>query len=62
MDLSDDMIRSLANGKVKVIERVLMMVRLQLDKALENASTMFHRHSQPNASSSLMYVSGTAAR
>ncbi|XP_041367948.1 sperm flagellar protein 1-like isoform X2 [Gigantopelta aegis] len=58
MDLSDDVIRSLANGKVKVIERVLMMVRLQLDKALEKASTTFHRHSHPNASSDVMYLSG----
>ncbi|XP_052229099.1 sperm flagellar protein 1-like isoform X4 [Dreissena polymorpha] len=35
LDLSDDVLRALANGKPKVIERVLMLLRLQIDKMLE---------------------------
>ncbi|XP_052772457.1 sperm flagellar protein 1-like isoform X7 [Mya arenaria] len=35
LDLSDDVLRALANGKPKVIERVLMLIRLQIDKFLE---------------------------
>jgi len=35
LDLSDDVLRALAAGKPKVIERVLMLLRLQLDKFLE---------------------------
>lgn len=35
LDLSDDVMRALANAKPKVIERVLMLLRLQLDKLLE---------------------------
>ncbi|KAH3789920.1 hypothetical protein DPMN_168112 [Dreissena polymorpha] len=40
LDLSDDVLRALANGKPKVIERVLMLLRLQIDKMLEK--TVFH--------------------
>ena len=35
LDLSDDVMRALANSKPKVIERVLMLLRLQIDKLLE---------------------------
>ncbi|XP_045189371.1 sperm flagellar protein 1-like isoform X2 [Mercenaria mercenaria] len=35
LDLSDDVLRALANAKPKVIERVLMLMRLQIDKFLE---------------------------
>ncbi|XP_060557375.1 sperm flagellar protein 1-like isoform X6 [Ruditapes philippinarum] len=40
LDLSDDVLRALANCKPKVIERVLMLLRLQIDKFLEK--TVFH--------------------
>lgn len=40
LDLSDDVMRALANSKPKVIERVLMLLRLQIDKLLEK--TVFH--------------------
>ncbi|XP_052772462.1 sperm flagellar protein 1-like isoform X12 [Mya arenaria] len=39
LDLSDDVLRALANGKPKVIERVLMLIRLQIDKFLEKTDT-----------------------
>ncbi|XP_052229100.1 sperm flagellar protein 1-like isoform X5 [Dreissena polymorpha] len=39
LDLSDDVLRALANGKPKVIERVLMLLRLQIDKMLEKTDT-----------------------
>ncbi|KAL4232001.1 Sperm flagellar protein 1 [Mactra antiquata] len=35
LDLSDDVLHALANAKPKVIERVLMLLRLQIDKFLE---------------------------
>ncbi|XP_060557376.1 sperm flagellar protein 1-like isoform X7 [Ruditapes philippinarum] len=39
LDLSDDVLRALANCKPKVIERVLMLLRLQIDKFLEKTDT-----------------------
>ncbi|XP_045189377.1 sperm flagellar protein 1-like isoform X7 [Mercenaria mercenaria] len=39
LDLSDDVLRALANAKPKVIERVLMLMRLQIDKFLEKTDT-----------------------
>ncbi|KAK7493242.1 hypothetical protein BaRGS_00015579 [Batillaria attramentaria] len=46
LDLSDDVIRSLANAKTKVIERVLMMLRSQLDKAIEKTNALKQRAKQ----------------
>ena len=35
LDLSDEVIRALANCKPKVVEKVLMLLRLQIDKNLQ---------------------------
>ncbi|XP_060557370.1 sperm flagellar protein 1-like isoform X2 [Ruditapes philippinarum] len=42
LDLSDDVLRALANCKPKVIERVLMLLRLQIDKFLEKTGRDSH--------------------
>ena len=35
LELTEDVMRALANGKPNVIEKVLMLLRLQIDKRLE---------------------------
>ncbi|ESO98401.1 hypothetical protein LOTGIDRAFT_214018 [Lottia gigantea] len=35
MDLSEDVIRALANARAKVVEKILMLVRAQIDKELD---------------------------
>ncbi|KAL3865295.1 hypothetical protein ACJMK2_006902, partial [Sinanodonta woodiana] len=39
LDLSDEVIRALSNSKPKVIEKVLLLLRLQIDKFLEKSDT-----------------------
>jgi len=40
LDLSDDVIRSLANCKQRVVEKVLMMLRVQIDKFIEKSNRL----------------------
>ncbi|XP_076472821.1 sperm flagellar protein 1-like isoform X4 [Babylonia areolata] len=46
LDLSDDVIRALANAKAKVVEKVLMMLRNQLDKAIDRTNALKQRAKQ----------------
>ncbi|KAK3584448.1 hypothetical protein CHS0354_006067, partial [Potamilus streckersoni] len=39
LDLSDEVIKALANSKPRVIEKVLLLLRLQIDKFLEKSDT-----------------------
>lgn len=39
LDLSDNVIRALSNAKTKVVEKVLMMLRNQLDRAIDRTTT-----------------------
>ncbi|CAL1542860.1 unnamed protein product [Lymnaea stagnalis] len=40
LDLSEDVIRALVNGKQSVVEKVLMMLRVQIDKFIERFNAM----------------------
>ena len=40
LDLSDDVIRSLSNCKQRVVEKVLMMLRVQIDKFIEKSNRL----------------------
>ncbi|XP_061184334.1 sperm flagellar protein 1-like isoform X5 [Saccostrea echinata] len=40
LDLSDEVIRALANCKAKVVEKVLMLLRLQIDKNLQRQEAL----------------------
>ncbi|KAK3796503.1 hypothetical protein RRG08_003223 [Elysia crispata] len=40
LDLSDDVIRALANCKQRVVEKVLMMLRIQIDKFIERSNRL----------------------
>jgi len=40
LDLSDDVIRALANCKQRVVEKVLMMLRTQIDKFIEKSNRL----------------------
>lgn len=40
LDLSEDVIRALANCKQKVVEKVLMMLRVQIDKFIERSNRL----------------------
>ncbi|KAL8558532.1 hypothetical protein ACOMHN_038856 [Nucella lapillus] len=46
LDLSDDVIRALANTKARVVEKVLMMLRNQLDKAIDRTNALKQRAKQ----------------
>ena len=40
LDLSDDVIRALSNCKQRVVEKVLMMLRVQIDKFIEKSNRL----------------------
>lgn len=40
LDLSDDVIRALANCKQRVVEKVLMMLRIQIDRFIERSNRL----------------------
>ena len=40
LDLSDDVIRALSNAKTRVVEKVLMLLRNQLDKAIDRTNAL----------------------
>ncbi|PVD30448.1 hypothetical protein C0Q70_09714 [Pomacea canaliculata] len=52
LDLSDEVIRALVKSKKKVVERVLMLLRLQIDKAMEKMQRHKERVKHLQASSS----------
>ncbi|XP_070212529.1 sperm flagellar protein 1-like isoform X3 [Littorina saxatilis] len=49
LDLSEDVIRALSNAKAKVVEKVLMMLRNQIDKGLERHNAIKQRTKQLHA-------------
>ncbi|XP_046358526.1 sperm flagellar protein 1-like [Haliotis rufescens] len=53
LDLSDDIIRSLSYCKSKVAEKVLMMLRLQIDRALDKSAQFQKRFPNNNLSQSM---------
>ena len=46
LDLSDEVIRAVSNAKVKVVEKVLMLLRNQLDKAIDRTNALKQRTKQ----------------